>query len=89
VDPPGRQGQTLEIVASQPVPLGKAEIDELNRDARRRAGTHKGWIRCHSLIVGLRMDLGSLIRRTAMIIGAAFVASAIVYLVARLVIVEF
>jgi hypothetical protein len=39
--------------------------------------------------VGLRMDLGSLIRHAAMIIGAAFVASAIVYLVARLVILEF
>jgi len=45
------QGQTLEIVPSQPIPLGKAEIDELDRDAYRRAGTDKGWIRCPSLIM--------------------------------------
>ena len=35
------------------------------------------------------MDWGSLIRHTAMIIGAAFVASAKVYLVARLVMLAF
>jgi hypothetical protein len=86
MDPSGHKGQTLEVVPHQPNPLGNAEIDELDRDARRRAGTHKGWIRCPFLIVGLRMNWGSLVRRTAIIIGAAFVASAIVYLVAKLVI---
>ena len=30
VDAPGHQGQTLEIVPSQPIPLGKAEIYELD-----------------------------------------------------------
>jgi hypothetical protein len=33
------------------IPLGNAEIDELDRDARRRAGTYKGRIRCPSLIM--------------------------------------
>jgi hypothetical protein len=76
----------LEIVPHQPIPLGNAEIDELDRDARRRSGTHKGWIGCPFLTVGLRMNWGSLVRRTAILIGAAFVGSAIVYLVAKLVI---
>jgi hypothetical protein len=52
--------------------------------ARRRTGTHEGWGRCPFLIVGSRMNWALLVRRTAIIIGAAFVVSAIVYLVAKL-----
>jgi hypothetical protein len=88
VDAPGYQGQTLEIVPFQSIALGKAEVDELDRDAWRRAGTDKGWIRCHSLTVAPH-ELGYLVRYSAMMIGAAFVASALVYLVARFVVLEF
>jgi hypothetical protein len=86
MDPSGHQGQTLEIVPISPSHLETLKFDELDRDAQRRAGTHKGWISCPFLIVGLHMNWGSLVRRTAIIIGAAFVAGAIVYLVAKLVI---
>jgi hypothetical protein len=71
---------TLGIAHSSP--RGKVQIDELDRDARRGAGTYKGR-------AGLAIYWGSLVRHAAVIIGAVFVASAMVYLVARLVVSAF
>jgi hypothetical protein len=54
---------------------------------KQKRETHEGRIRCPSLTMDPR-ELG-FVRRAATMIGAAFVACALVYLVARLVVVGF